>query len=198
MAALIPIPALRAFSLQVCFCFFSYSWVGMHFRLLVCSSCVFVCITNGHLPKFLMSVPALSLFCVRVPYLHWLQISPHDFYWFHSSNRACDRLSELAWPITHPYGVWLVVRPPKCADCGHVTQSGNGGGSHGLLFHTSVVYLWPQGCGSDTGKRLSKRSAHNLFLTQTRLKGQSNESSVIIYSPSCCVKSDFFFCGTQK
>jgi len=58
-----------------------------------------------------------------------------------------------------------VVWPPKCADCGHVTQSGSGGGSHGLLLHTSVVYLWPQGCGSDIAKRLSRRSAHNLFLT---------------------------------
>jgi len=40
--------------------------------------------------------------CACVPNLHWLQISPHDFYWFHSSNQACDRLRELAWPITPP------------------------------------------------------------------------------------------------
>lgn len=164
MAALIPIPALRAFSLQVCV-YILFFHLLFQFKLLVCCNCVFACITSGCLLKFPMSVPALSLcMCVcSIP-----SLTPD----FSTRLLLISFIKPSVWQVERagmahnpPYGVWLVVRPPKCADCGHVTQSGSGGGLRWLLFHTSAVYLWPWGCGSDIAKRLSRRSAHNLFLT---------------------------------
>lgn len=147
MAALIPIPALRAFSLQVCVSSLTEK-IFVIFPMSVWLKC-----------------PVTAPVHACVPDFHWLQISPRDFYWFHSSNRACDGL-RAGVARNPPYCAWLVVRPPTCADCGHVTQSGSGGGSHGLLFHTSAAYLWPPCRGSDIAKRLGGRSAHNLYLTQ--------------------------------
>jgi len=107
MAALIPIPALRAFSLQVCVCVCVCSF--LHLFKQECSSnslsvsivCMFI-LPIDVCPNFPCPYLLFLCVCACVPNLHWLQISPHDFYWFHSSNQACDRLRELAWPITPP------------------------------------------------------------------------------------------------